>query len=149
MRAVVQRVTHASVAIEGNIVGAIDKGLLVLVGIKAEDTLKDMEYIINKISGLRIFEDETGKMNLSVADVGGKLLIVPNFTLYGNVTKGMRPSFVASGSVEEARDKFEIFMDKLKQGNIPVEAGVFQADMKVSLVNDGPVTILLESDKSF
>lgn len=149
MRAVVQRVTQASVAIEGKVVGAIEQGLLVLVGIKAEDTLKDMEYIINKISGLRIFEDETGKMNLSVADVEGKLLIVPNFTLYGNATKGMRPSFVASGNVEEARGKFEIFMEKLRQGSIPVEAGVFQGDMKVSLVNDGPVTILLESDKSF
>lgn len=149
MRAVVQRVLEASVTIEGQVVGQIDKGLMVLVGIKADDTLKDMEYIINKISGLRIFEDEAGKMNLSVQDIEGKLLIVPNFTLYGNAIKGMRPSFMASGSVDEARIKYETFMAKLAEGNVPFEAGKFQADMKVALVNDGPVTILLDSGKSF
>lgn len=149
MRAVVQRVSSASVTIDGEVVGAIERGLLVLVGIKAEDTVKDMDYIINKISGLRIFEDEAGKMNLSVGDIDGKILIVPNFTLYGSAVKGMRPSFIASGDVEVARGKFETFMDKLRMGQVPVEAGVFQADMQVALVNDGPVTILLESDKTF
>lgn len=149
MRAVVQRVLEASVTIEGQVVGRIDKGLMVLVGIKADDTPKDMDYIINKISGLRIFEDEAGKMNLSVQDIGGKLLIVPNFTLYGNAIKGMRPSFTASGSVDEARIKYETFMAKLAEGNVPFEAGEFQSDMKVALINDGPVTILLDSSKSF
>lgn len=149
MRAVVQRVLNASVTIEGQVVGQIDKGLMVLVGIKADDTPKDMEYIISKISGLRIFEDEAGKMNLSVQDIGGKLLIVPNFTLYGSAIKGMRPSFTASGSVEEARAKYKTFMSKLAEGTVPFEAGQFQADMKVALVNDGPVTILLDSSKDF
>ena len=149
MRAVVQRVLEASVTIEGRITGKIDKGLMVLVGIKADDTPKDIEYIINKISGLRIFGDEAGKMNLSVQDIGGKLLIVPNFTLYGNVIKGMRPSFTASGSVDEARIKYEEFIAKLAEGNIPFETGEFQADMKVALVNDGPITILLDSSKNF
>lgn len=149
MRAVVQRVLEASVTIEGEIVGQIDKGLMVLVGIKADDTQADMDYIINKISGLRIFEDEEGKMNLSVKDIGGKILIVPNFTLYGSAIKGMRPSFIASGSVDEARTKYEIFMNKLQEGDVPIEAGAFQADMKVALINDGPVTILLDSSKAF
>lgn len=149
MRAVVQRVLEASVTIEGQVVGQIDKGLMVLVGIKADDTDADIDYIINKISGLRIFEDEVGKMNLSVQDIEGKLLIVPNFTLYGNAIKGMRPSFTASGSVEEARIKYERFMRKLEEGNVPVQAGQFQADMKVALINDGPVTILLDSSKAF
>ena len=146
MRAVVQRVLGASVTIEGEVVGQINKGLMVLVGIKAE---VDMDYILNKISGLRIFEDKQGKMNLSVQDVEGKLLIVPNFTLYGNAIKGMRPSFTASGSVEEARKKYECFMSKLEEKGVPFEAGQFQADMKVALINDGPVTILLDSSKTF
>lgn len=149
MRAVVQRVLEASVTIEGEVVGQINKGLMVLVGIKADETEVDMDYILNKISGLRIFEDEQGKMNLSVQDVEGKLLIVPNFTLYGNAIKGMRPSFTASGSVEEARKKYECFMSKLEEKGVPFEAGQFQADMKVALINDGPVTILLDSSKTF
>lgn len=149
MRAVVQRVSEASVTIEGEVVGQIQKGLMVLVGIKADDTDTDIDYMINKISGLRVFEDEVGKMNLSVQDIGGQLLIVPNFTLYGNAIKGMRPSFTASGSVDEARGKYERFMSKLQEGNVPVQAGQFQADMKVALINDGPVTILLDSSKAF
>ena len=149
MRAVIQRVLEASVTIEGEVVGKINKGLMVLVGIKADDTELDMDYILNKICGLRIFEDEQGKMNLSVQDVAGELLIVPNFTLYGNAIKGMRPSFIASGSVEEARKKYECFMNKLESKGIAFEAGQFQADMKVALVNDGPVTILLDSSKTF
>lgn len=149
MRAVVQRVTKASVEVEGQMIGQIQKGLMVLIGIKGDDTEKDMDYIINKISGLRIFEDAEGKMNLSVQDIAGEILIVPNFTLYGSAVKGMRPSFIASGSVSEAQIKYEKFMEKLRQGNVPIQCGQFQADMKVELLNDGPVTILLDSDKLF
>ena len=118
MRAVVQRVQSAHVAIDGKVVGAIERGLMVLVGIKADDTEKDMTYIVNKISGLRIFSDQYDKMNLSVRDIGGKILIVPNFTLYGNVTKGMRPSFIASGSVDEAKLKYEAFLTLLNKSQI-------------------------------
>ena len=149
MRAVVQRVQSAHVAIDGKVVGAIERGLMVLVGIKADDTEKDMTYIVNKISGLRIFSDQDDKMNLSVRDIGGKILIVPNFTLYGNVTKGMRPSFIASGSVDEAKLKYEAFLTILEKSQIPYACGVFQADMQVELVNDGPVTILMDSSKLF
>ncbi|MBQ1274859.1 MAG: D-tyrosyl-tRNA(Tyr) deacylase [Cellulosilyticum sp.] len=149
MRAVVQRVTQASVTVEDQVVGEIAEGLMVLVAVRGEDTEQDMDYIAKKIAGLRVFSDEAGKMNLSVKDIGGKLLIVPQFTLYGSAIKGMRPSFTASGPVEEARLKFEQFIERLKQESVPVETGVFQADMKVALVNDGPVTILLDSSKLF
>lgn len=149
MRAVVQRVTQALVTVEGQVVGEIAEGLMVLVAVRGEDTEQDMDYIAKKIAGLRVFSDEAGKMNLSVKDIGGKLLIVPQFTLYGSAIKGMRPSFTASGPVEEARLKFEQFIERLKQESVPVETGVFQADMKVALVNDGPVTILLDSSKLF
>ncbi len=149
MRAIVQRVSEASVTIEGECVGAIQRGLMVLVGIKADDTEQDMDYIINKISGLRIFSDEAGKMNLSVQDIGGEILIVPNFTLYGNAIKGMRPSFIASGSVDEARKKYDQFMERLQERGLPIACGRFQADMQVSLINDGPVTIMLDSQKLF
>jgi len=149
MRAVVQRVTEASVKVDDKIVGEIQEGLMVLVATNGEDTEKDFDYIAKKIAGLRIFSDEAGKMNLSVKDIGGKLLIVPQFTLFGSAIKGMRPSFIASGSVEEARSKFEAFLLRLKEEDVPVETGIFQADMKVTLVNDGPVTILLDSSKLF
>ena len=149
MRAVVQRVTQALVTVEGQVVGEIAEGLMVLVAVRGEDTEQDMDYIAKKLAGLRVFSDEAGKMNLSVKDIGGKLLIVPQFTLYGSAIKGMRPSFTASGPVEEARLKFEQFIERLKQESVPVETGVFQADMKVALVNDGPVTILLDSSKLF
>lgn len=149
MRAVVQRVSSAMVTVDNKVIGKIEKGLLVLVGIKDSDTEKDMEYIINKIQALRIFEDSEGKMNISVKDIQGSILIVPNFTLYGDARKGARPSFIASGNVDEAQQKYEIFISKLKSTQIPVETGEFQADMKVELVNDGPVTILLDSDKLF
>ncbi len=149
MRAVVQRVSEASVRIEGQVVGQIQKGLLALVAVRAEDTEKDMDYLINKLVGLRVFEDEEGKMNLSFKEVGGKLLIVPNFTVYGSVIKGMRPSFIASGNVEEARKKYERFLEKLEAMGTPFEKGIFQADMQVSLINDGPVTLLIDSDKLF
>ncbi|MEG0014217.1 MAG: D-aminoacyl-tRNA deacylase [Cellulosilyticaceae bacterium] len=147
MRSVVQRVTEASVTIDGLQVANIDKGLLVLVGIKADDTEKDMEYIINKVLGLRIFEDDADKMNLSIRDIKGEVLIVPNFTLYGDATKGMRPSFMASGSPGVAQVKYDRFIQKLSQQDVPFQTGQFQADMKVRLLNDGPVTILLDSSK--
>lgn len=149
MRAVVQRVSKASVTVDHKIIGQINRGLLVLVGIKADDTEKDMDYIINKIQGLRIFEDTEGRMNISVKDIQGSILIVPNFTLYGDARKGARPSFIASGSIEEAEEKYRIFIRKLEKVDIPVETGKFQADMQVELVNDGPVTILLDSEKTF
>ncbi len=149
MRAVVQRVSSASVTIDNQKVAEINQGLLVLIGIKADDNDKDMDYIARKITGLRIFEDEAGKMNLSVQDVKGSLLIVPNFTLYGDATKGMRPSFISSGSVEEAKAKYELFIKKLESYGVPLQTGKFQADMKVALTNDGPVTILLDSSKLF
>lgn len=149
MRAVVQRVLQASVVVEDQKIAEIQKGLLVLVGIKADDNEKDMTYIINKILGLRIFEDDAGKMNLSVRDIQGKVLIVPNFTLYGNAIKGMRPSFIASGSVEDAEIKYRTFLQKFSEEGFPFATGEFQADMKVSLINDGPVTILLDSTKLF
>ena len=149
MRAVVQRVSKASVTVDNRVIGSIQQGLLVLVGIKADDTDKDMDYIINKIQGLRIFEDKEGKMNISVTDIKGSILMVPNFTLYGDARKGARPSFMASGSIEEAEKKYEIFIKKLEKADVPIEKGEFQADMQVELVNDGPVTILLDSDKEF
>ena len=149
MRAVVQRVSSASVTVDNKIIGKIQQGLLVLVGIKANDTEKDIDYIINKIQKLRIFEDEEGKMNISVKDIGGSILIVPNFTLYGDARKGARPSFMASGSIEEAEKKYEMLLKKLESLEVHVETGEFQADMQVALTNDGPVTILLDSDKKF
>lgn len=149
MRAVVQRVSGASVTARGDVIGQIKQGLLVLVGIKASDTEKDMDYIINKLQGLRIFEDCDGKMNISVKDIGGSILIVPNFTLYGDARKGARPSFVAAGGIDEAKKKYHMFVNKIKELDVPVETGEFQADMQVELVNDGPVTILLDSDKLF
>ncbi len=149
MRVVVQRVSEAAVKVDGVVIGAINEGLMALVAVRAEDTEADFEYVIKKLVGLRVFPDEEGKMNLSVRDIKGKLLIVPQFTLYGSVVKGMRPSFIASGSVEEAEKKYNQFIQKLKQENVPFETGQFQADMKVSLVNDGPVTILIDSSKLF
>ena len=149
MRAVVQRVTKASVSVEGKCIGKIEKGLLVLVAVQAEDTQKDMDYIAKKLAGLRIFEDEAGKMNLSVKEVNGQILIVPQFTLYGSVIKGMRPSFIASGSVEEARKKYEVFIERFQKEEVPFETGEFQADMQVELINDGPVTLLMDSSKLF
>lgn len=149
MRAVVQRVSRALVTVDNKTIGEIQKGLLVLIGIKASDTEKEIDYIINKIQNLRIFEDAEGKMNISVKDIGGSMLIVPNFTLYGDARKGTRPSFMASGSIQEAEEKYGLFIKKLKAVEIKVETGEFQADMQVSLTNDGPVTILLDSDKTF
>lgn len=149
MRAVVQRVKESSVSIDGKIVGKINKGLLVLLGIGKNDDIRDLEYLFEKIVGLRIFQDEDQKMNLSLMDIGGELLIVSQFTLYGDVRKGKRPSFTDSASPELGNGLYEKFIEKALERGIKTETGVFGADMDVSLINDGPVTILLDSKKNF
>lgn len=149
MRIIVQRVSEASVSVDSEIVGEIRKGLMVLVGLEESDTREDYDYITNKILGLRIFEDKEGKMNFSVQEVFGGVLIVPNFTLYGDVRKGFRPSFSSSCPVAKAKEYYDEFLAVITKRFPLVEAGVFQADMKVALVNDGPVTIMLDSKKLF
>ena len=148
MRAVVQRVTHAQVAVKDEIVGKIDKGLLVLLGVSKTDAKSDVDYLAEKIAGLRIFDDENGKMNLSVADVHGGILVVSQFTLYGDVRRGKRPSFSDAAGGEKARARYEEFVEKIRTTGIPCSTGRFQATMQVELVNDGPVTILLDSAKT-
>ncbi|WP_337476201.1 D-aminoacyl-tRNA deacylase [Acidaminococcus timonensis] len=149
MRAVVQRVTEASVTVEGKTVGSIGSGLMVLLGVEQEDTEKDGAYLAEKLAGLRIFEDDHEKMNLSVQQVGGSILLVSQFTLLGDVRHGKRPSFTQAAPPREADALYEDLADRLRQKGIPVETGQFQAHMEVSLVNDGPVTILLDSRKLF
>lgn len=149
MRIIVQRASEASVEVEGNIVGEINQGLMVLVGFEEADSMKDYDYIINKILGLRIFEDDQGKMNLSVSKASGGVLVIPNFTLYGDVRKGMRPSFTASCPVEKAKKYYDIFISRFLEVFPDLQTGIFQADMKVALVNDGPVTIMLDSKRLF
>lgn len=147
MRAVVQRVSKASVIVDGKIVGKIDNGLMVLLGVHNDDTEKDLEYIYNKVVGLRIFEDENGNMNLGLDEVNGSLLVVSQFTLYGDARKGRRPSFTESARPEMAEEIYEKFIEKAKANGITCEKGIFGAKMDVELVNDGPVTILLDSSK--
>ena len=149
MRAVIQRVTHASVKVDGVVTGQIKKGLLVFLAVCDDDTNKDLEYMADKVAGLRIFEDGDGKMNLSVSDIGGEILAVSQFTLYGDCRKGKRPSFVSAGEPNYANSMYEEFIKNLKEKGLPVAKGVFGADMKVELLNDGPVTILLDSKKLF
>ena len=153
MRAVVQRVNYSSVTVDNKKVGEIDKGLLVFLGVGKEDTEEDTEedlnYLVNKILGLRIFEDENEKMNLSLLDIKGELLVVSQFTLYGDVRKGKRPSFISSASPDIAEKLYRNFIEKSKKYDIKVKEGVFGADMKVNIENDGPVTILLDSKKNF
>jgi D-tyrosyl-tRNA(Tyr) deacylase len=149
MRAVVQRVSSSKVTVDNNITGQISKGLLVLLGVTHEDTSKDVDYMIDKILNLRIFEDENEKMNLSLKDVGGELLVVSQFTLYGDCRKGKRPSFSNAARPDLATKLYEEFIDKAKSQEIVVGTGEFGAHMMVDLTNDGPVTILLESNKSF
>lgn len=149
MRAVVQRVTQSDVAVDGKTTGAIKKGLMVLLGVAEDDTGKDAEYIASKTAGLRIFEDEEEKMNLSVKDVGGEILAVSQFTLMGDARKGKRPSFTKAARPEEANRLYEVFKEFLRKEGLRVESGVFQADMLVRIYNDGPVTILLDSKKTF
>lgn len=146
MRAVIQRVSHAKVEVEGRTTGAIEQGLLVLLGITHEDTRADMDWMIKKITQLRIFTDQAGKMNLSVQDIGGGILVVSQFTLYGNVKKGNRPSFTRSAPPDVAIPMYETFLAALRSAfGGPVATGEFGASMQVSLLNDGPVTIVLDS----
>lgn len=151
MRAVIQRVTKSSVVVDGNVVGDIDKGLLILLGVGPEDDSKDIDYLSDKIVNLRIFEDEDNKMNLSLLDIEGDLLIVSQFTLLGDVRKGRRPNFSNAAKPDIAEKMYEDFIEKCKsyEGLNKVESGVFGADMKVELLNDGPVTILIDSKKLF
>lgn len=149
MRAVVQRVKRSSVKIDGKIVGEIDNGLMVLLGIHVDDTKEDLDYIYRKVKGLRIFEDENEQMNLGLEDVGGKLLVVSQFTLYGDARKGRRPSFIEAARPEKAIPLYEEFLERAKNDGIKCESGEFGADMEVEIINDGPVTILLESSKEF
>ena len=145
MKAVIQRVRSASIAVEGRIVGSIGQGVLVLLGVEKGDGERDASRLADKIVALRIFEDETGKMNRSLLEVGGELLAVSQFTLAGNCTKGRRPSFDTAAPPGEANRLYEFFVEATKQRGIPVQTGIFQAMMQVSLVNDGPVTFILES----
>jgi D-tyrosyl-tRNA(Tyr) deacylase len=147
MRVVIQRVSEASVSVEGRVTGSIGRGLLVLVGVAKGDQASDAEFLVEKTVGLRIFPDEEGKMNLSVADVGGALLIVSQFTLYGDCSRGRRPSFDRAAGAENARVLYEYFVRAVRDRGLTVETGVFQAMMSVHLVNDGPVTLIIDSLK--
>ncbi|MBO4293761.1 MAG: D-tyrosyl-tRNA(Tyr) deacylase [Clostridia bacterium] len=144
MKALVQRVKQASVTVEGKEISKIEKGFLVFVGITHTDTEKEADYLVKKVTNLRVFEDENGKMNLSLKDVKGKLLIVSQFTLYGNCESGNRPSFTDAAKPDIANPLYEYFCSKCEQEDIEVQKGIFGADMKVGLINDGPVTIILE-----
>ena len=144
MKLVVQRVKNAKVEVEGKIVGKIDKGYLVLLGVTHTDTKEIADYLVKKICNLRVFEDENGKMNLNIKQVEGELLIVSQFTLYGDCTEGNRPSFTNAAKPDLAKELYEYFCDKCAENDIKVEKGIFGADMKVSLLNDGPVTIIIE-----
>lgn len=150
MRAVVQRVTRAKVTVGERITGAIDRGLLVLLGAAAGDTAADLGYLVDKLVNLRIFADDAGKMNRSVLDVGGGVLVVSQFTLLGDARQGRRPAFTGALEPVAARELYEASLEKLRAAGVTrVEAGEFAADMQVELVNDGPVTILLDSRKAF
>lgn len=149
MRAVVQRVSRARVSVNGEVTGEIARGLLVLLGVGQRDTQPDADYLAGKIAGLRIFEDADGKMNRSLDDVGGAILVVSQFTLYGDVRKGKRPSFDAAAPPQKARELYEYFVERLRAGGLTCATGRFQEMMQVELVNDGPVTILLDSAKLF
>lgn len=145
MRVVLQRVAHASVTVDGEIIGKIQRGFLLLVGVTHDDAMEDMEYLIRKIVQMRIFEDEEGKLNRSIQDIGGEILSVSQFTLYADTKKGNRPSFSKAAPGDVALEMFEQFNGLLRDTGIPVDTGQFGANMKVELLNDGPVTILLDS----
>jgi D-aminoacyl-tRNA deacylase len=149
VRAIVQRVSRAQVSVNGEITGQIGLGLMVLLGVGREDTESDAVYLAEKIAGLRVFEDDAGKMNRSVQDVGGSVLAVSQFTLYGDVRRGKRPSFDAAAPPEKARELYGFFVERIRAAGLRCETGRFQEMMQVELVNDGPVTILLDSGKAF
>jgi D-tyrosyl-tRNA(Tyr) deacylase len=150
MRAVVQRVSRASVTVDTRVTGEIERGLLVLLGAGAGDTDEDLRYVVDKVTNLRIFPDDAGKMNKSVLDIGGGVLVVSQFTLYGDVRQGRRPAFTGALEPVAAKALYERSLDEIRKAGVArVEAGEFAADMKVELLNDGPVTILLDSRKLF
>jgi D-tyrosyl-tRNA(Tyr) deacylase len=148
MRIVVQRVSQARVEVEGKSVGEIGAGLLVLLGVARQDTRADADYLADKVTGLRIFADEAGKMNRSVAETGGSLLVVSQFTLYGDCRKGRRPGFELAAPPDQARALYEYFVEACRRRNVRVETGIFQALMAVHLTNDGPVTIICDSERT-
>lgn len=147
MRAIIQKVSKASVVVENEKVSEIGPGFMVLLGVKDTDDKDDLAYIKKKISNLRIFEDSDEKMNLSLKDVGGEILVVSQFTLYGDARKGNRPSFTSSAKADKAKEYYEILIDELREEGFKVKTGVFQTHMQVSLTNDGPVTIILDSER--
>ncbi len=149
MRGVLQRVKNASVTVDGKLVSSIKNGILILIGVTDTDTEIDASYIAEKTVNARIFEDSEGKMNLSLLDIGGEVLAVSQFTLYGDARKGRRPSFIRAAKGEISEPLYELTCKKMEEMGVKVQKGIFGADMKVQLVNDGPVTILLESDRSF
>ncbi|MGN1020988.1 MAG: D-aminoacyl-tRNA deacylase [Aristaeellaceae bacterium] len=149
MRCVIQRVTEASVTVEGEVIGRIGRGFMVLIGVSAEDTDKDLKYMAEKVPNLRIFEDEQGKMNLSLKDVGGAILAVSQFTLYGDARGSRRPSFIQAARPEQANALYEQLVAAWRAQGLTVETGRFRAEMQVALVNDGPVTILMDSTQAF
>jgi D-tyrosyl-tRNA(Tyr) deacylase len=144
VKAVIQRVTSASVTVEGRIVGQIGQGIMILLGVEKGDAEPQAEWLLDKICGLRIFYDDAGKMNRSVSDIGGSLLVVSQFTLAGNCNKGRRPSFDTAAPADEGKRLYDYFVAAAERTGIPVATGIFQADMQVALVNDGPVTFILE-----
>ena len=149
MRAVVQRVSRARVTVDGEVTGEIGQGLLVLLGVGKDDTQAAADYLANKIAALRVFDDQNGKINLSVVDIGGAVLAVSQFTLYADTQKGNRPSFNMAAPPDQARELYEYFVQRIHAAGLRCETGKFQAMMQVELVNDGPVTILLDSSKVF
>jgi len=149
MRAVIQRVSRAKVTVAGETTGQIGLGLLVLLGVGQQDNESDADYLADKVTGLRIFEDDAGKMNRSLADIGGAVLVVSQFTVYGDVRKGKRPSFDGAERPERARELYQYFVDRIRAAGLSCETGRFQEIMQVELINDGPVTILVDSEKAF
>ena len=149
MRCVIQRVTEASVTVEGEVIGKIGKGYMILIGVSAEDGDKDVKYMADKVPNLRIFEDEDGKMNRSILDVGGEILAVSQFTLYGDARGGRRPSFSTAAKPEMANELYEKLVEAWRAQGLHVETGRFRAEMQVALINDGPVTLLMDSTKAF
>ncbi len=145
MKAVIQRVKKASVEVNGEVVGRVGRGIMVLLGINRDDTAKDVQWMVDKIANLRIFEKESGKFDESLLDIDGELLIVSQFTLYGDCKKGRRPSFTDAMGAEDAKELFEIFVEKAKEKIKKVEKGIFQANMDVTLINEGPVTLIIDS----
>lgn len=149
MRAVVQRVDKAAVRVDGQVVGQIDRGFLVLLGVGKDDNVDDVRYLAEKIVNLRVFDDEQGKMNLSLLDVGGQMLVVSQFTLYGDCRRGRRPSYSDSAPPDVAKELYEAFIEEVKKYGVHVETGIFAAHMLVEIHNNGPVTLLLDSKKLF